>query len=633
MKKIFLFALGLASLTAISQEVMTKELLWELGRVSPVGVTKDGKNLIYKVSYANMAEDNFDSKTFTIPVTGGTPTEITDYKDLINDSSISPDGKFILSHQEVKVNKVLGKDLYPSMQKSDVYVYDGLDYRHWDTWNDGSHNHVFYQASDKSSPAIDIMAGEPYDAPQKPFGGQEDYVWSPNSESIIYVSKKQFGTEYAISTDTDLYEYNLKTKQTVNLTPNNEGYDTNPVFSPQGYLTWSQMKTAGYEADKNDIIVRYQGKDLNLTEHWDGSAGGFAWDKQGEKIYFTAATDGTMQLFVVNFPTKKNPKPVVKQLTDGDFDINSIVEIQKDNILVTRTDFNHASEVYSYNLKNSTLTQITKVNNAVYDKLALSKSEKRIVKTKDGKDMVVWVVYPPNFDENKQYPTLLYCQGGPQSALSQFYSFRWNFQLMAAEGYIIVAPNRRGMPGHGVEWNEAISGDWGGKPMDDYLAAIDDVAKEKYVDSSRLGAVGASYGGYSVFYLAGIHENRFKSFISHCGVFDLQSMYGTTEEVFFTNFDIGGPYWEKDNKVAQNTYNNFNPINNVAKWNAPILIIQGGKDYRVPIGQGQEAFQAAQLLGVKSRFVYLPEENHWVVNPQNAQVWQGEFFKWLKETL
>ncbi len=633
MKRIFLFALSLASFGVMSQEVMTKELLWELGRVSPVGVTKDGKNLIYRVSYANMAEDSFDSKTFSIPVQGGTAQEINDYQDLIANSAISPNGEYIASHKEVKVNKVLGKDLYPSMQKSDVYVYDGLDYRHWDTWNDGSHNHVFYQQVDKSTPAIDIMENEPYDAPQKPFGGTEDYIWTPDSESIIYASKKKFGTEYALSTDSDLYQYNLKTQQTVNLTPDNQGYDTNPVFSPQGYLTWSQMKTAGYEADKNDIIVRYQDQDINLTADWDGSVGGFLWNKQGDKIYFTAAVNGTMQLFEVNFSTKKGAKSVVKQVTDGDFDVNSIVAIQKDNVLVTRTDFNHASEVFSYNLKNKQWKQITTVNDQAYQGIALSKTEKRIVKTNDGKDMVVWVVYPPNFDENKKYPTLLYCQGGPQSALSQFYSFRWNFQLMAAEGYIIVAPNRRGMPGHGVEWNEAISGDWGGKPMQDYLAAIDDVAKEKYVDSARLGAVGASYGGYSVFYLAGIHENRFKSFISHCGVFDLQSMYGTTEELFFTNFDIGGPYWEKDNKVAQNTYNNFNPINNVAKWDTPILIIQGGKDYRVPIGQGQEAFQAAQLLGVKSRFVYLPEENHWVIKPQNAQVWQGEFFKWLKETL
>jgi dipeptidyl aminopeptidase/acylaminoacyl peptidase len=393
------------------------------------------------------------------------------------------------------------------------------------------------------------------------------------------------------------------------------------------------MKRDGYEADKNDLIVRYDGRDLNLTANWDGTVDSYLWSKDGEKIYFTAAIDGTIQLFEVNFPGKKRIAPLVKQITDGNFDVTGIVDVLDNKAIVTRTDFNHATEIFSYDLKKKDWQQITKVNDEAYSEIALSKSEKRYVTTADGKKMLVWVIFPPNFDENKQYPTLLYCQGGPQSALSQFYSFRWNFQLMAAEGYIVVAPNRRGMPGHGVEWNEAISKDWAGKPMQDYLDAIDDVAKEKYVDKNRLGAVGASYGGYSVFYLAGIHENRFKSLIAHDGVFNLVSMYGTTEEVFFPNFDTGGAYWEKDNKDAQNAYKNFNPINLVDKWNTPILIYQGGTDYRVPIGQGQEAFQAAQLRGIKSRFVYLPEENHWVLQPQNAQVWQGEFFRWLKETL
>lgn len=633
MKKIVLFALSLACLNTFAQDVMTKELLWKLGRVSPVGITKDGKNLIYKVTHAKMEENSFDSKTYQIPLTGGKPVAIETYKDVVSDASISPDGKHIVFDEAVKINNVLGKDLYPTMQKADAYVFDGLDYRHWDTWNDGTHNHVFYAAKDNKDNKIDIMENEPYDAPQKPFGGSEDYVWAPDGKSIVYVSKKKFGTDYALSTNTDLYEYNLATKQTKNLTEKNVGYDTHPTYSPQGHLTWLQMKRDGYEADKNDIIVRMGEVEQNLTANWDGTVDSYKWSPDGSRVYFVAAVGGTVQLFVVNFPGLKRIAPVVVQLTDGNFDVTGIVGFDGDKVVLTRTDFNHATEIFSYDLKKKSWNQITKVNDEIYSKIALSKSEKRIVKTVDGKDMVTWVVYPPNFDPNKKYPTLLYAQGGPQSALSQFYSFRWNFQLMAAEGYIIVAPNRRGMPGHGVEWNEAISKDWGGKPMQDYLAAIDDVAKEKYVDNARLGAIGASYGGYSVFYLAGIHENRFKTFISHCGVFDLVSMYGTTEEVFFPNFDTGGAYWEKDNKDVQNALQNFNPINNVDKWNTPILIIQGGKDYRVPIGQGQEAFQAAQLRGIKSRFLYLPEENHWVVQPQNAQVWQGEFFRWLKETL
>lgn len=622
-------------LTASAQQNITPEMLWKLGRVSALGISKDGKNLVYKVSTPSVDENKSNSKFYTIPANGGAATEVTSYTELLADKYISADGKWALTSKEVKVEKVHGKDYYPELDKSNVQVYNGLDYRHWDTWNDGTHNHVGYtQAGDRDKNSfVDIMPNEPYDSPQKPFGGEEDYTWSPDGKSIIYVCKKKAGTEYATSTNTDLYEYNLDTKKTVNLTPNNPGYDTNPVFSPKGDLTWLQMKRDGFEADKNDIIVRFKGSDMNLTAAWDGTVDSFTWSPDGKKVYFLAATDGTKQLFEVNFPGMTKIAITVRQLTDGIFDVNSIVGFSGDKIIVERADMNHATEIFSYDLKKKKWAQLTKVNDAAYAGIAMSKTEKRYVTTTDGKKMLVWVVLPPNFDAKKKYPALLYCQGGPQSALTQFYSFRWNFQVMAAQGYIVVAPNRRGMPGHGVEWNEAISKDWGGQVMDDYLSAIDDVAKESYVDKARLGAVGASYGGYSVFYLAGIHNNRFKTFISHCGVFNLQSMYGTTEEVFFTNWDSGGAYWEKNNAAAQKTYTQFNPINNVDKWNTPIFVIQGGIDYRVPIGQGQEAFQAAQLRGIKSRFMLFPEENHWVLKPQNALVWQREFFKWLEETL
>lgn len=633
MKKLFLFTLGLATSITFAQDVMTKELLWELGRVSPIGISKDGKSLIYRVGHADMKSDKINSKTYQVPLNGGTPKEITNFSDLVANKNLSPDGTHVLFDEAVKIDNQRGKDLYPVAAQSDSYVFDGLDYRHWDTWNDGTHNHVFIAPAKNKDQKTDIMIGEPYDAPQKPFGGDEDYIWSPDSKSVIYVSKKKAGTAYALSTNTDLYQYDLETKQTKNLTPDNPGYDTNPTFSPQGHLTWLQMKRDGYEADKNDLIVRYNGIDMNLTAQWDGTVGSYLWSADGKKIYFTAPVDGTIQLFEVNFPGKTRIAVNVRQITGGNFDVTGIVGVQDNKAILTRTDFNHATEIFSYDLKKSNWNQITKVNDELYSKIAMSKSEKRYITTDDGEKMLVWVIYPPNFDASKKYPTLLYCQGGPQSALSQFYSFRWNFQLMAAEGYIIVAPNRRGMPGHGVAWNEAISKDWAGKPMQDYLNAIDEVAKEPFVDKDRLGAVGASYGGYSVFYLAGIHENRFKTFISHCGVFNLESMYGTTEEVFFPNWDTGGAYWDVNNADAQKAIREFNPINNVAKWNTPILVIHGGLDYRVPIGQGQEAFQAAQLLGVKSRFVFFPDENHWVTKPQNAQVWQGEFFRWLKETL
>ena len=624
------------SITATAQQVLSPETLWKLGRVSALGISKDGKSIVYKVSTPVVEENKSNSKFYSIPVTGGNAVEVqeTDTKDLVVDKNVSPDGNYILSTQEVKTENVLGKDFYPELDKSEAQIYDGLDYRHWDTWNNGTHNHVFYALNKGSKVTpIDIMKGEPYDSPQKPSGGDEDYIWSPDSKSIIYVSKKKFGTAYAMSTNSDLYEFNIETKVTKNLTENNPGYDTYPAFSPNGDLTWLQMKRDGYEADKNDIIVSFKGMNMNLTANWDGSVESFKWSVDGKKIYFTAAVDGTLQLFEVNFPGLTKIAVTVKQVTSGDFDVHAIVGISGDNIIVSRTDMNHADEIYSYNLKKKTFTQLTKTNDETYSKLALPKFERRYVTTTDRKKMLVWVILPPNFDKTKKYPTLLYCQGGPQSPLTQFYSFRWNFSLMASQGYVVVAPNRRGMYGHGQAWNEQISKDWGGQVMDDYLSAIDDVSKESYVDKARLGCVGASYGGYSAYYLAGIHNNRFKSFIAHDGVFNTQSMFGTTEEVFFNNWDFGGPYWEKDNAVAQKAYNQFNPINFVDKWNTPILIIQGGKDYRVCIGQAQEAFQAAQLRGIKSRLLYFPEENHWVLKPQNGLVWQHEFFKWLRETL
>jgi dipeptidyl aminopeptidase/acylaminoacyl peptidase len=633
MKKLLILTLITMSINAVAQNVMSPELLWKLGRLSSLGISKDEKNIIYKVSTPSVEENKSNSKYYLVPVIGGITIEITDYKSLLSDKNVSPDGKFTVYNEEVKIDKVHGKDFYPNLDKSNAQIYNGLDYRHWDTWNEGKFNHVFYKANVENAVGIDIMKGENFDAPQKPFGGDEDYIWSPDGKSIVYVSKKKAGTAYAISTNTDLYEYNLETGKTENKTESNLGYDTNPTFSPTGNLTWLQMKRDGYEADKNDIIVNFKGANVNLTANWDGSVESFIWSKDGKNVYFQAPIDGTLQLFVVDFPRLTKKMPQVVQVTNGDFDVSGLVGIVGDKIIMTRSDMNHAAELYSYDLKKKVWNQLSNVNTTTYSTLALSKTERRYVTTTDGKKMLVWVILPPNFDASKKYPTLLYCQGGPQSPLTQFYSFRWNFQLMAANGYIVVAPNRRGMQGHGLEWNEQISKDWGGQVMNDYLSAIDDVSKESYVDKARLGCVGASYGGYSAFYLAGIHNNRFKTFIAHDGVFNTQSMFGTTEEVFFNNWDFGGAYWEKDNKIAQKTYTEFNPANHVEKWNTPILIIQGGIDFRVPIGQSQEAFQAAQLRGIKSRFLYFPEENHWVLKPQNAQVWQKEFYKWLKETL
>ena len=625
MKNIYLFLIfsGLC-LTATSQ-VMTPEKLWELERVSAVGLSDDGQKVIFTTRSYNIEENKSSSKKFVIPVKGGEAVQVSSYDSIFKDTKISPSGKYKIEPREVEVHPVTGADFYPELDKSEVYIYDDLNYRHWDKWEDGKYSHLFVKDL-SSGEEWDIMEGEPHDAPLQPFGGSEDYIWNNDGSKILYVSKKLKGKEYAFSTNSDIYEYDLSARSTKNLTEENKGYDTSPSFSRDGVLAWLQMNEPGYESDKNDIIIRENGKQINLTEGWDGTVSSFIWSNDGKKIYFTAPVMGTKQVFVINASGKNG----VKQITEGQFDITGMVGQVGETMVVTRTDMNHATEIYTVNLKTGKMTQLTHVNDEFYDGIKLSKVEKRMIPTTDGKEMLTWVIYPPDFDPTKKYPTLLYLQGGPQSPLSQFYSFRWNFQLMAANGYIVVAPNRRGMPGHGVEWNEQISGDWGGQNIRDYLSAIDELSKEPFVDNDRLGAVGASYGGYSVFYLAGNHDGRFKSFIAHDGIFNTRSMYGTTEELFFVNKDLGGPYWQEPTPKA---YTDFNPVNYVKNWDTPIMVVQGGKDFRVPVGQGLEAYQAAQLKGLKSKLLYFPMENHWILSAQNALVWQREFFKWLEETL
>ena len=579
-----IIAVVLFSQGGFSQDRMTPESLWKLGRVSAIGVSADGKSLEYSVSTPSMSENKITRKQYRIPVAGGPAVDITGVETLVKKKDISPDGKFTVTLQDVKIKKVEGKDFYPELEKSNVQIYDALNYRHWDTWEDGAYGHLFINTVNGSSSPKDIMAGEPHDCPQKPFGGEEDFTWSPDSKQLVYVTKKKFGTAYAVSTNTDIYSYDVSTGVTTNLSEGMMGYDTYPAFSPQGSLAWLSMKRDGYEADKNDIVVKVGPSILNLTQQWDGTVIGFVWSNDGKRLYFTAPVDGTIQLFEVDFPGMTKKMPVVRQITKGDFDLTGIVGQTGNTLVVSRQDMNHATELYGVNLANGQLSQLTHVNDAYYNSIKLSRTERRFVTTTDNKQMLVWVVYPPDFDAAKKYPTLLFCEGGPQSPLTQFYSFRWNLQLMAANGYIVVAPCRRGMPGFGVQWNEQISGDWGGQAMQDYLSAIDHVASEKFVDRSRLGCVGASFGGYSVFYLAGIHQNRFKSFIAHDGTYNMKSMYGTTEEMWFVNWDMGGSYWEKNKVAAQKSYTDFDPSSKVDQWNTPILIFQGGKDFRVPLG-------------------------------------------------
>jgi dipeptidyl aminopeptidase/acylaminoacyl peptidase len=643
MKQLLFFTAILLSFSALAQNNlpagkagMTPELLWKLGRVSGIGISKDGKYVLYSVSTPNAAENKSSRKKYALPVTGGNPIPVSNTDSMLINEKISADGKYLISSAEVKVKKLTGKENYPDLQKSNVYIFDNLNYRHWDTYEDGNFGHVMLTPLQNgvAGTAIDLMPGEPYDCPQKPFGGDEDYVWNPNGKEVVYCTKKKYGTAYAISTNTDLFAYNIETGKTSNLSEGMAGYDINPSFNKKGDLAWLSMRREGFEADKQDIIVSSGNSKMNLTGSRDDiHVEGYTWSEDGSRLFFWAPINGTLQLFEVNYPGNTKMMPVVKQITKGDFDVNGIIGQSGNLLIVSRTDMNHAAEIYSVDISTGNMVQLTHANDETYASLSMSKTERRFVKTTDGKNMLVWVIYPPDFDPAKKYPTLLYCQGGPQSPLTQYYSMRWNFQLMAANGYIVVAPNRRGMPGHGTKWNEDISKDHGGQAIRDYLSAIDALSKEKFVDKTRLGCVGASYGGYSVFMLAGMHNNRFKSFISHDGIFDFKSMYGTTEEMWFVDWDYGGAYWDKKNAAAQKSYTQFSPSNFVDKWNTPILIYQGGKDYRVPIEQGQQAFQAAQLRGIKSKFILLPDQNHWVLTAQDALVWQHEFYKWLDETL
>ncbi|WP_336717358.1 S9 family peptidase [Chryseobacterium mucoviscidosis] len=653
-----------APLLMNAQQLMTPEILWTLKKVGVQAVSPDQSSLIYKIGQTDLKTEKTKSENYFLNVlnnqsvkvdlgkkaliqwdknglyaqegdkiflskdNGKTWTEFYTIGEADN-IVISPDGKKIAFSKQVLVEKVMGKDKYSDIPKTTAQVYTDLNHRHWDYFNEGKYNHVFVvNLSDKADSAKDLLEGKMWDSPQRPFGGAEDFIWSPDSAQLLYVTKPKSGKEYSTSTNTDIFAYDLASGTTKNLTESNKGYDVNPKFSPDGKsLLWQSMARDGYEADKNDVKIMdwKSGKTTNLTQSWDESVSGDVfWSGDSKMIYFTAAFRGTKQLFSLD---PKNAK--VQQITKGDFDVNEIFADQKTSLLVGRTDINHATDIFSVNLKNGEMKQVTEANKEMYAQLAQGKSELKMVKTSDGKEMGVWFHYPPNFDPNKKYPTLVYCQGGPQSALTQFFSTRWNFALMAANGYIVVAPNRRGMPGWGTKWNEEISRDWGGQPMRDYLAATDYAKTLPYVDGSRVAAVGASYGGYSVFMLAGIHENRFKTFIAHDGLFDMKSWYLTTEELWFANWDLGSP-WEKPQPKA---YTEFNPSNFVDKWNKPIMIVQGGIDFRVPYEQGQEAFQAAKLRGLKSKLVYFPNENHWVLHPQNGLVWQREFFDWLKETL
>jgi dipeptidyl aminopeptidase/acylaminoacyl peptidase len=676
MRNLLILLLFAFSTQAYAQQLMTPELLWELGRVSIDDVSSDGSKILFGVTTYNVeenkgtrqlfmlsrSEDGYTAQQLTeaeksssngvlmpgnkigflrggqwmVQIMGGKPTPKTEIDGGISSVKFTPDFKRVMFVREVKTGDELS-DIYPDYPKANVHIFDNLMYRHWDHYTDNVHSHVFWaDVMDDGSfgPGIDIMENEPYDSPLMPFGGKEEIAWSPDGKTIAYTCKKKTGLEYAVSTNSDIYLYDIETKSTRNLTEGMMGYDKHPRFSSDGkHIAWLSMARDGYEADKNTIYIQdlETGKKLDLAKNYKETIADFAFNPKGTSVYFLSATQATNQFFEIEVPRKIKMvnSPSFRAITIGQHNYGSL-HVTGDQIIAERQDMNRANEVYAVNLKDGKSEKLSKVNDAIYRSVKKVKIEKRMIKTTDNKEMLTWVIYPPDFDPQKKYPTLLYCQGGPQSAVSQFYSFRWNFQLMASQGYIIVAPNRRGLPSFGLEWNETISQDWGGQAMRDYLSAIDELAKEPYVDSDNLGAVGASYGGYSVFMLAGIHEGRFSAFISHAGLFNLESWYGTTEELFFANWDIGGPYWEEP---VPESYAKFSPHRYIANWDTPILVIHGEKDYRVPISEGMQAFNAAQVKGIPSKLIIYPEENHWILSPQNGLIWHKEYFKWLDQWL
>ncbi len=670
MRYLFTFLISFFYLAASqAQLVMSPELLWSLGRVNGAFLYNDGNNLCYTVSTYDVSTGARRSFVYSLPLQamkpallsskdkaasgpllykgnqvlfttdgewsssagGGTLPDLRDMENIVFGKSYN----IVAFSKRVKVDTTIS-DLYPEYKNTTAKMYDDIMVRHWDQWEDGSYNHIFVGkiGIDGTVSSTDIMPGEKYHSPTMPFGGPEDIAWSPDEKTLAYVAVKKSGKEYAQSTNSDIYFYNVGTGRTTNFTEGMMGYDKNPSFTDDGkMIAWTSMATDGYESDKNDIyIADFQtGKKYNLTKNWDGTVSGFVWSRDFKTIYFTAAVGGAeriMELQIQN--TNGNYTGTVRQITNDNVNYTLIGQAAGGALIANRTDFNHANEVYSVNVLTGKATALTHVNDPIYQGLSLGRVEKKMIETTDGKEMLIWVLYPPDFDPNKKYPTLLYCQGGPQSGLTQFFSYRWNLALMAANGYIVIAPNRRGMPGYGVAWNKEISGDWGGQSIRDYLSAVDAMKKEPYVDASRIGAVGASYGGYSVYMLAGVHENRFKTFIAHCGVFDMDAWYASTEELWFANYDLKGPYWEDPQPKA---YTTFNPIKYINKWNTPILIFEGEKDYRIPYTQGLEAFQSARLKGIKSRFISFPDEGHWVTKPENSLVWHNEFFRWLRETL
>lgn len=652
-----------------SAGILTPEVMWKMGRVGGSTVSPDGKTVLYTVSYYSMKDDKSSTHIWSVPTEGGEAVQITDgagkeasiqwsadgsriyfLSTRSGDAqlwSAKPDGSdmrqlsaieggiegFGVSPKEdklyyikrVQVEKRRSSEIFPDLPDSKAMIYDDLMARHWDYWDDGSYLHLFVAdlQNGKVAEGVDIMEGEPWDAPMAPYFDAAEIAWNNAGTQLAYTCKKMTGKQYALSTNSDIYLYDLASCKTINITEGMMGYDKYPRFSPDdSMVAFTSMERDGNESDKDRLFVTKlgTGEKLYLTKDFDYNAGNVVWDGN-DKLYFLTPIRATYQLCRVGLDGSP-----VELVTRGAHDLNAFT-MGGGKLVAERTTLSSPTELFAVNLSDGTLTQLTNTNAEIYDNIKMGEVRERMVKTTDNKEMLTWVILPPDFDSTKSYPVLLYCQGGPQSVVSQRWSYRWNYQLMAAQGYIVVAPNRRGLPSFGQEWLDQISGDYSGQNIRDYLSAIDDVAREPWADENRMGCVGASYGGYSVYFLAGNHNKRFKAFIAHCGMFNFESMYCGTEELWFPNNDLGGPYWS-DSPVAKRSYAN-SPHKFVKNWDTPILIFSGLNDFRIPYTENLQAYTAAQLMGVPARLVAFENEAHQVFKPQNSLVWQREFFGWL----
>lgn len=694
--------IGKSNIT-LQSDLMTPEALWAMGRIGSAQASPDGKRIIYQVGYYSVKQNkghqviyimdsdgknnkmlttSSKSETDAVWIKGGQKIaflcdgqiwemnpdgsarkQLTKDKTGIDGFKFSPDEKHVILIKQIPYHESI-KEKPADLPLATGRLITDMNYRHWDEYVESiPHPYVAEVTSEGIGEGTDIMKGEPYECPVKPFGGTEQLAWSTDSKTIAYTSRKKTGVEYATSTDTDIYLYNIDTKKTVNICKpadykepeidltksmkhqavnseenlkNNPGYDVNPKFSPDGqYIAWQSMARNGYESDRNRLCVYNlsTGKKTYTTESFDSNVDDFCWSTDSKTLYFLGVWHGCENIYQTNL------KGNVMQLTDGWYDYGSVQMLNNGKkLLAERHSMSQASELYivtpGKKEKSAKVEQITFENKHLYDQMTFGKIQQRWTKTTDGKDMMYWIILPAHFDETKKYPTLLFCEGGPQSPVSQFWSYRWNMQIMAANGYVVIAPNRRGLPGFGSEWNEEVSGDWTGQCMKDYLSAIDDACKNlPFVDKDRLGAVGASFGGFSVYYLAGHHNKRFKCFIAHDGAFNLESMYTDTEEAWFSNWEYDDAFWNKDmTENAKRTYEN-SPHKFVDKWDTPILCIHGEKDYRINANQGMGAFNAARMRGIPAELLLFPDENHWVLKPQNGILWQRTFFNWLDRWL